>query len=105
MLDREKVIKGLECCNPNEYHCGVCPYDDGCESCARCKPALHSDAIALLKAQEPLMVEERAGTDTINCPKCGQQFARVGRDKSVYLDLDEEPDYCWKCGQAVKWDE
>ena len=62
-----------------------------------------AEIMDVLKAQEPLMVEERADTDTINCPKCGQQFARVGRDKSVYLDLDEEPDYCWKCGQAVKW--
>ena len=58
----------------------------------------------LLKAQEPVMVEERADTDTINCPKCGQQFARVGRDKSIYLDTDEEPNYCPKCGQAVKWE-
>ena len=62
------------------------------------------DALALLKAQEPVMVEERADTDTINCPKCGQQFARVGRDKSIYLDTDEEPNYCPKCGQAVKWE-
>lgn len=61
-------------------------------------------AIALLKAQEPVMVEERADTDTINCPKCGQQFARVGRDKSIYLDLDEEPNYCWRCGQEVRWE-
>jgi endogenous inhibitor of DNA gyrase (YacG/DUF329 family) len=50
------------------------------------------------------MVEERADTNTINCPKCGQQLARVGRDKSVYLDTDEEPNYCPKCGQAVKWE-
>lgn len=57
-----------------------------------------------LKTQEPVMVEERADTDTINCPKCGQQFARVGRDKSIYLDTDEEPNYCPKCGQAVKWE-
>lgn len=58
----------------------------------------------LLKAQEPMLVEERADTDTINCPRCGQQFARVGHDKSIYLDTDEEPNYCPKCGQAVKWD-
>ena len=61
-----------------------------------------ADRIA--KAQEPVMVEERADTDTVNCPKCGQQFAEIGRDKSIYLDADEEPNYCPKCGQAVKWE-
>ena len=62
------------------------------------------DIAALLKAQEAVMVEERTDTNTINCPKCGQQFARIGRDKSIYLDTDEEPNYCPKCGQAVKWE-
>lgn len=59
MTEQEKreIIKGLECCNPNEYQCGVCPYDDGYETCARCKPTLHSDAIALLKAQEPRVMK------------------------------------------------
>ena len=112
MADREKVIKGLECCTKKvciykdtENECPYCElcgeYEDAFEDCTT---ALAKDAIALLKAQEPVMVEERADTDTINCPKCGQQFARVGRDKSIYLDTDEEPNYCPKCGQAVKWE-
>ena len=100
MTDREKVIKGLECCITDGLDCpNDCPYIGDCN-----RKQLHTDALDLLKAQEPVMVEERADTDTINCPKCGQQFARVGRDKSIYLDTDEEPNYCPNCGQAVKWE-
>jgi hypothetical protein len=102
MPDVEKVIKALECIsNGAKQPCRDCEYSKREEWCiAECA----KDALALLKAQEPVMVEERADTDTINCPKCGQQFARVGRDKSIYLDTDEEPNYCPKCGQAVKWE-
>lgn len=51
MTDREKVIKGLECCKIPFTKCydGGCPYfeNDGC------KARLKGDALALLKAQEP----------------------------------------------------
>ena len=102
MTDREKVLQALE-------HCDLCSDMPKCPGCAYlresdCMEHMKRDIIALLKAQDPVMVEERADTDTINCPKCGQQFARVGHDKSIYLDTDEEPNYCPKCGQAVKWE-
>lgn len=51
MSDRDKVIKGLECCKIPFTKCynGGCPYfeNDGC------KARLKGDALALLKAQEP----------------------------------------------------
>ena len=102
----EKIIKELECCvslNNNWPKCTNCDYADEFHN-YDCETYLLRDALMLLKAQEPVIVEERADTGTINCPKCGQQFARVGRDKSIYLDTDEEPNYCPKCGQAVKWE-
>lgn len=116
MTDREKVIKALQQCvgyedADNKYTCIYdgdtnpnCPYGGTGDYEVSCMTKMMQDAFALLKAQEPVMVEERADTDTINCPKCGQQFAKVGRDKSIYLDTDEEPNYCPKCGQAVKWE-
>ena len=108
MADLEKVIKGLRCCLKDD--CDNCPYydpevDHDCDYFGKClRGNMYADALALLKAQEPVMVEERADTNTINCPKCGKQFARVGRDKSIYLDVDEDPNYCWNCGQAVRWE-
>ena len=64
MPDREKVIKGFECCHvmvhdlgPDKTSCGICPYKDvqteeqidlgGIE----CIAVLHDDAMALLKEQ------------------------------------------------------
>ena len=62
MVDRDKVIKGFECCHvmvhdlgPDKTSCGICPYKDiqteeqidlgGIE----CIAVLHDDALALLK--------------------------------------------------------
>lgn len=51
MPDREKVIKGLECCSVPEGHCENCPYEtDG--YVAECTSALARDAIAMLKEQD-----------------------------------------------------
>ena len=54
MTDREKVIKGLECCiirHPDDKaRCDECPYESAC--CNRLK----YDALALLKAQEARLV-------------------------------------------------
>ena len=54
MTDREKVIKGLECCiirHPDDKaRCDECPYESAC--CNRLK----IDALALLKAQEPRLL-------------------------------------------------
>lgn len=52
MVDREKVIKGLECCA--EAKCEVCPYEEQCfgEEICVCSP-MAKDMLELLKAQEP----------------------------------------------------
>lgn len=54
MADREKVIRGLEslwrCVSPVSHTCGDCPYQDNHVECAR---RVVTDAIALLKEQEP----------------------------------------------------
>lgn len=50
MTDREKVVKGLECCHQiNQTECFKCPYSRG----NGCTYALMGDALALLKAQQP----------------------------------------------------
>ena len=59
MTDREKVIKGLECCKETGWtSCHTCPYYRG--DIDACIPKIKSDALALLKAQEPqvLTLEE-----------------------------------------------
>ena len=50
LIDREKVIKGLECCAGQcNYH--GCPYKDPCENASGVKQIM-LDALALLKEQE-----------------------------------------------------
>ena len=51
MIDREKVIKGLDACMGEIVaNCEACPYNaDG----NRCERILLTDALALLNAQEP----------------------------------------------------
>ena len=53
MIDRKKVIKGLECCM-SEQICKGCPYKetDECEDRGYYYSKAIEDAIALLKEQE-----------------------------------------------------
>ena len=55
---KDKVIKGLECCSAYDYRCNDCPYqDDGGAEDDCYSDELYADALALLKAQEPVKVE------------------------------------------------
>ena len=126
MIDREKIIKALECCTQYGCMCGLdcnghwgwaddshtdmellneyrtkCPYGN-CET--GCVKTLAMDALALLKAQEP--VEPIQGRDDqdedIFC--CGVCGAVVGE---TYLgppgECEVRDNYCPECGRAVKW--
>lgn len=94
MIDREKVIKGLECCikYPNEYgDCtsNNCPYGLHVE----CHKELIQDALALLKAQEPVEPIQDMVGDALFwvCGKCGH-------------DIRSADWYCANCGKKVKWE-
>ena len=95
MIDREKVIEGLEWVivlfsNYERHAMG----DEEMQSL--------NDAIVLLKAQEPkppVITENAYGWKFYHCPKCGREFYTDrlhGRVNAVK--------FCDKCGQAVKWD-
>lgn len=88
MTDREKVIKGLECC--------MLSYKDGCDDCpytdkGMCQELLGENAIALLKAQEPVNVVYDGDLNMTLCGNCG-------------ATLDKNYGNCPECGQAVKWE-
>ena len=74
MADREKVIKGLECCsvmgdqepswnNITARNCSKCPYNKPGVACTR---ALAYAALELLKAQEPRLLTESEIMDAKN---------------------------------------
>lgn len=67
MSDREKIIKGLECCHVQRNGvpplCEDCPYMNPMEGTCDALDELLGDALTLLKAQEPrvMTLEELAG--------------------------------------------
>ena len=93
MPDREKVIKGLEIITGKMLHdCKKCPYRE----VNRCEEQIVSDALELLKAQEPRTVHVTAEINYRkigNCPNCGKP-----------INSGDYPNYCGHCGQAVKWE-
>jgi hypothetical protein len=94
MPDVEKVINGLLCCINNERatpDCMRCPYAEINGICNGLHK-LHGDAIALLKAQEPVEPTRKVigfGWRYF-CGKCGNSIV-AGQN------------FCQKCGRAVKW--
>ena len=51
MIDREKVIKGLECCTDQRKSCTDCPYYSDEEICTAVFPMME-DALVLLKSDQ-----------------------------------------------------
>lgn len=109
MADKEKVIKGLECCTADlgiyhkDHFCDMCPYKSHDPEITFCfnQNDLMRDALELLKAQEPLkpvLKQFKLGfhTDAVRIePCCGG----CGRKLETWYK------YCSYCGRAVKWDE
>ena len=118
MIDREKVIKGLECCTQHGSMCGLdcdgywswtdeshtdmerfeyrtkCSYGDCKTGCVK---TLAKDALALLKAQEPVepkmmeFADEGMTWEKYEVPTCGVCGALLG-----------DALFCPMCGKAVK---
>ena len=64
MIDKEKIIKGLEQCKTVNGKCNECPYDDGLINFTACTSKLCNDALELLKeyeVRELTIVERNVG--------------------------------------------
>lgn len=105
MPDMEKVILALKIhadgCGYRSHHCDAmeCPYRYGDESCdieEMCR-----DTLELLQEQEA--VEPIFEQDSMVCGVCGHEviWQKMLGD-GVWLD--EQLDYCPKCGKKVKWE-
>lgn len=102
MIDREKVIKGLECCieSDDEACPKECPFYKECLTDDRpFFPAIHA-ALELLKEQEPEKVfhaKERSINESYGktgfCPRCNQL---------VVWGVNRR--YCGFCGKGLIWD-
>lgn len=105
-INREKVIKGLECCLA-VTKCGMCPYNIENNLWCGNNNQLLEDALVLLKAQEavePTVEHNPAGQPMWCCGNCGTtlffKFPRQTDDedqRSIY-------GFCNYCGRKVKWE-
>lgn len=99
-MDRNKVIKALECCaSPSPSVCRGCPYKHTPDKYPLCNDELCRDALALLKEQAPvkpvknkLSWEHGYNWDIWDCGHCGSQ-------------LRSDANYCDRCGHKVNWDD
>lgn len=102
MIDREKVIKGLECCilhNPDDHaRCMQCPYESNCVN------RLKMDALALLKEQQETASEWLEDSDpgqvygtTWACFKCKHGIHKP----FVWNPYDSKMVYCPFCGARM----
>ena len=125
MVDREKVVNGIQC--RLELKCNECPYtsdDDVCDDC----DGLFRDVLELLKEKEEeienlkqtcqsmmegayLLKEQEAvepsfkqGKDGIFVWCCGSCGAYLYH---IYDGIDKAKEYakfCRQCGKPVKWE-
>ena len=95
----KKVIKGLECCGAKPLpKCEACPYAYAEEGTCFTMDKMHGEALALLKAQEPVKPEIGGNTNgTIGttwfyiCGACNRA-------------IDHSDKFCRHCGREVQWD-
>lgn len=96
MVDKEKVIKGLETCSQKTvlYVCSQCPYNNDDDDTYDCTQALAEDALAMLREREPVEPISRFNK-LLNKTFywCGKCEAHIEKNQS----------YCGCCGQKVKW--
>lgn len=106
MIDREKVIKGLEC--HAEVNCVECPYRDGWRTC-KFGETLLADAIALLREQDncencAIAIEDRQ--PVVRCKDCkyGEQCIPPCEDRYCIF-YDERHDGKWFCADGERKDD
>lgn len=100
MHDREKVIKGLECCGYSRFmdKCQECPYDG-----KDCFKRLKTDALTLLKEQEPKSGHwvDKCCRD-FRCSECGHRLVKNNWVRSDGYCYDDLPKYCPECGVKME---
>ena len=103
MAERDKVVKAFEFClmppSREELENDICSHED-CPyyreyNGGKCVSALAADALALLKAQEPVEPIPGLWDRDIQLYKCGACGGEIGAGGIAK--------YCFHCGQAVKW--
>ena len=103
MVDREKVIKGLERCKLyNKVNCDKCPYDYNGRGNgeSECTAELASDALALLKERESVIEALKSDLDE-TLAVLGEQPDIVRCRDCKYWRTNTEFCMCWSVANAA----
>lgn len=110
----EKVIKGFTCCDGAAIHLGHCqedcPYFGESERADKCVEKLHSDALSLLKAQEPRIMAADELKEYLMINDSGllshDQWRELSQRAPLYMEF-REPDECqvnwWTVERMRPW--
>ncbi len=104
MIDRQKIIKGLECCQySSKSHCDGCPYDYNARGyCNECTADLATDVLELLN--ENRAVKPVRDSETGRFWICGNCGGYVGFEDNDEYDPNEFSNFCADCGKPVLWE-
>lgn len=97
MIDREKVIKGLECCADGDCKGHECPYHHNLPEDWNkfdCNTELARDALELLKEQE----YKTGYWENGHCTCCGEDIASK---LDTWTDV-QKFSFCPKCGAKME---
>ncbi len=101
MIDREKVIKGLELCTSGAVpECAICPYNIHCVEGDTW--VIKGDALALLKKQEAKWIygEDETGVDGWRCSECNF-FEPWLYEFNDDIDFIRLYGFCPSCGRKM----
>lgn len=93
--DREKAVKGLECCTQPSIECAAdCPYAKAKNVWMTCSEMLMADALALLRRPPAVWqyYTNDEGKARWRCSECGKICRRDPRDKK----------FCSACGAEMR---
>ena len=94
MIDREKVIKGLECCL-SVTKCGTCPYNTGNDSWCSNNNQLLEDALALLTPRI-LTLEDLMGFDGAFLIEYNPSVISREANWAMFHFMDEKQVHIWR---------
>lgn len=103
MIDKEKVLTGLECCSMNGNGCKRCPYNKDCDEMPDYGNAqLCSDALELLKEQRETIASLQGTICKLNAALAEQPEQKHGHWKgftqSRYFGTDDDGEPIFRDG-------
>ena len=98
MIDREKIISGLQRCRlMNKVNCDKCPYDYNGRGNGKseCTAELADDVLALLKEQEAVKPgKEHSSSGVTWWNVCG----------NCKTAINPNDKFCHECGKPILWE-